>query len=165
MNCSIRRETAGDEAGIHALTMAAFHGHPHSDGSEPQLIDRLRREGDLALSLLAEEDGQIIGHIAFSPATIADGTPDWFGLGPVSVRPDRQGQGIGAALIGQGLAYMQARNARGIVLLGDPGYYGRFGFVHDLRLTYPGPPPEYFQRRLFSGDPPVGTVRYAPAFG
>lgn len=165
MNFSIRVEQPGDEASIHTLTAAAFADVIHSDGSEPQIVDRLRRDGDLALSLVAEDSGRIVGHIAFSPVAIEDGALDWFGLGPVSVWPELHGQGVGSALIRRGIADMKARGANGIVLLGSPEYYARFGFRHDPQLTYPGPPAEYFQCLLLSGNLPSGQVGYAPAFG
>lgn len=113
---------------------------------------------------MADHGGQIVGHIAFSPVTISDRAIGWFGLGPVSVQPEWQGRGIGSALIRRGLAELQDRRAMGVVLLGEPEYYARFGFEHDPQLTYPGPPPEYFQRLVLSGSPPVGAVGYAPAF-
>jgi putative acetyltransferase len=114
---------------------------------------------------VAQDAGRIAGHIAFSPVTIADGSAHWFGLGPASVWPDLHGQGIGSALIRRGIADLQAQGAKGIVLLGSPDYYGRFGFEHDPALTYPGPPPEYFQRLVLAGPAPCGAVTYAHAFG
>src|SRR5690606_18603384 len=115
---------------IHTLVAAAFDGHPHSDGSEPAIVDRLRADGDLTISLVAEDGGEIVGHIAFSPVTISDGNEGWFGLGPVAVAPQRQREGIGAALIEHGLALLRERGSAGCVVLGDPAYYGRFGFTH-----------------------------------
>lgn len=162
---TIRPETKGDQATIFALTTAAFADMPFSDGDEPALVDNLRRDGDLTLSLVAEDAQRIVGHIAFSPVTIADGSLDWFGLGPVSVWPELQKQGIGGALIQRGIADLRERGARGIILLGSPVYYSRFGFEHDPALTYPGPPAEYFQRLVLDGDAPSGQVSYAPAFG
>lgn len=162
---TIRPEATGDEATLHALTEAAFRDMPHSDGDEQHVLDRLRAGGDLALSLVAEDVERIVGHIAFSPVTVSDGSRNWFGLGPVSVWPDLHGRGIGSALVRRGIADLRAMGAQGIVLLGDPAYYGRFGFEHDPQLAYPGPPPEYFQRLVLEGDPPSGTVSYAPAFG
>lgn len=161
----IRVEAPGDEDEIRRVTGAAFDGHPHSDGSEIAIIDCLRADGDLTLSLVAVESGKIVGHIALSPVTISDGTQGWYGLGPVSVLPQRQGGGIGGMLVRHGLAGLQGHGARGFVLLGDPGYYGRFGFAHDPRLSFPGPPPEYFQFLLVEGPMPSGTVNYCPAFG
>lgn len=162
---TIRPEAADDEATIHALTEAAFRDMPVSDGDEHHLVDRLREAGDLTLSLVAEDAERIVGHIAFSPVTISDGAKGWYGLGPVSVWPELQKQGIGGALIRRGIADMRAMGARGIVLLGSDEYYPRFGFRHEPQLTYPGPPPEYFQCLLLEGELPSGTVSYAPAFG
>ncbi len=161
---SIRAERLGDETTIHHLTEAAFREMPFSEGDEQHLVDALRRDGDLALSLVAEGAVRVVGHIAFSRVTISDGTPDWYGLGPVSVWPELHHQGIGSALIRQGIAQLRERGAAGIVLLGSPAYYGRFGFRHEPQLRYPGPPPEYFQCLVLTGDLPEGEVSYAPAF-
>ncbi|WP_228766491.1 GNAT family N-acetyltransferase [Pelagerythrobacter aerophilus] len=165
MSVAIRPERAGDERAIHDVVHAAFDGHPHSDGSEPAIVDRLRADGDLTVSLVAENGGEIVGHVAFSPVTISDGSEDWFGLGPVAVMPERQREGIGAALIERGLTLLRERDAAGCVVLGDPAYYGRFGFAHDQALTYPGPPPEYFQRLLIGASRTSGAVTYARGFG
>lgn len=162
---AIRPESPGDEATIHALTTAAFDPMPFSDGDEPDLVDQLRDDGDLTLSLVAEDDARIVGHIAFSPITIEDGATNWFGLGPVSVWPDLQHRGIGGALVRRGIADLTATGARGFILLGSPDYYSRFGFKHEPQLTYPGPPPEFFQALLIEGALPQGKVSYAPAFG
>ncbi|GAA4048601.1 GNAT family N-acetyltransferase [Parerythrobacter jejuensis] len=166
MTITIRPERAGDEPAIHALTDAAFRDMPFSDGDEADLIDKLRADGDLVLSLVAtNRDEAIVGHIAFSPVTISDGTSDWYGLGPVSVIPTNQHTGIGGQLIDRGIADMVARNAKGIVLLGNPKYYSRFGFIVEPRLTYAGGPAEYFQTLLLDGELPHGAVNFAPAFG
>ncbi|MEL6529617.1 MAG: N-acetyltransferase [Pseudomonadota bacterium] len=162
---TIRPEAPGDEDTIFALTTTAFEPMPFSDGSEPELINQLRAAGDLTLSLVAEDAERIVGHIAFSPVSIADGASDWYGLGPVSVWPELQKQGIGGALIKHGIADLRQRGARGIVLLGSNVYYPRFGFVHEPQLTYPGPPPEFFQCLLLEGELPSGEVKFAPAFG
>jgi predicted N-acetyltransferase YhbS len=161
---TIRAERPGDEATIHRLTEAAFRDMPFSEGDEQHLVDALRRDGDLALSLVAEDAERIVGHIAFSRVAISDGTPDWYDLGPVSVWPELHRQGIGSALILHGIAELRERGAAGIVLLGSPVYYGRFGFRHEPQLRYPGPPPEYFQCLVLTGDLPTGEVTYAPAF-
>ena len=165
MNATIRPERAGDEAAIHGVVAAAFDGHPHSDGSEPGIVDALRADGDLAISLVAEEGGAIVGHVAFSPVSVSDGCQGWFGLGPAAVDPARQGEGIGTALIERGLDLLRDRGAAGCVVLGDPAYYARFGFAHDPALTYPGPPPEYFQRLVIGNSGAQGVVAYARAFG
>lgn len=162
---TIRPEQPGDEATIHTLTEAAFRNMPYSDGGEADLVDRLRADDDLARSLVAEDASRIVGHLALSPVTISNGSEGWFGLGPISVWPELQRAGIGFRLMKRAIADMRERGAKGIVLLGDPAYYARFGFEHDPQLAYPGPPAEYFQRLVLKGDPPRGEVAYAPAFG
>ena len=164
IDVTIRAERPGDEETIFALTKAAFADMPFSDGDEQYLMDRLRADGDLTLSLVAEQATRIVGHIAFSPITISDGAQHWYGLGPVSVWPELQRSGIGGALINRGIAEMRDRGARGIALLGSTEYYPRFGFNHEPQLAYPGPPPEYFQCLLLEGKLPSGEVAYAKAF-
>ncbi|MBO6506453.1 MAG: N-acetyltransferase [Kordiimonadaceae bacterium] len=161
---NIRAERPEDQTTIHALTAAAFAGVPYSDQTEPAIVDALRAAGALSLSLVAEEDGKLLGHIAFSPVSIDGQDHDWFGLGPVSVWPDNQRGGIGSALINEGLARLRANGAKGCVLLGDPAYYSRFGFVSSAALTYPGPPAEYFQHLSFEDPMPTGIVSYHDAF-
>lgn len=166
MTMTIRPEQPGDEPAIHALTEAAFRNMPYSDGNEADLVDALRRDGDLALSLVAlNMDQAIVGHMAFSPVSISDGSARWYALGPCSVIPTRQHTGIGSQLIEAGLAEMRARGASGVVLVGSPKYYGRFGFTCDPGLVYPGAPAEYFQRLVLADGEPSGTVTFAPAFG
>ncbi|MEO1042198.1 MAG: N-acetyltransferase [Pseudomonadota bacterium] len=160
----IRAEQTGEQAIIHALTARAFATMPFSNGSEPRIIDALRRSGDLTLSLVAAEGAEIVGQITFSPVTIDGVQNAWFGLGPVSVDPDRQRTGIGSQLIRQGLTEMTSLGAHGIVLVGDPAYYSRFGFEGDVGLSYPGVEPRYVQRLVISPPDRQGTVRYADAF-
>lgn len=165
MPWAVREERPGDAPAIAGLTEAAFRDAPHADGTERTIAARLRASGELALSLVAETDGALVGHAAFSPVAISDGTPGWYGLGPVSVAPAWQRRGIGSALIRAGLARLRVRNAGGCVVLGDPAFYRRLGFGHDPRLVYPGPPAVYFQRLVFDGAEPQGVVSYSPAFG
>jgi len=106
----------------------------------------------------------VIGHVAFSPVTIDEKNVRWFGLGPVSVHPGRQGGGVGGALIRQGLDQLRALGADGCVVLGDPGYYRRFGFENDRDLRYDGAPPEYFMRISFGARARVGRVEYHSGF-
>ncbi|TFZ54230.1 N-acetyltransferase [Methylorubrum sp. Q1] len=160
----IRPEQAGDVAAIRDVTAAAFANAPHSEQTEPAIVDALRKAGGLSLSLVAEDDDRIVGHVAFSPVTIDGQDGDWLGLGPVSVDPARQRQGIGADLIRAGLENIRSSGADGCVVLGDPSYYGRFGFVSDPKLTYPDVPASYFQRLVFSDVEPVGTVTFHPGF-
>jgi putative acetyltransferase len=164
MPFELRQETAGDASAIDALTTAAFKGAPHSTGTEAAIIAHLRDAGALVLSLVAIKAGRIVGQVAFSPVTIDPEQPDWYGLGPISVHPDQQGSGIGRALVEEGLRQLKASGAAGCVVLGDPTYYRRFGFVSDAALVYGDIPPEYFQRIVFFGSAPAGNVAYHPAF-
>lgn len=161
----IEPERPGDAGAIRALTTAAFAPMPFSDGDEARVIDDLRAAGALTLSLVAlTAGGELVGHIAFSPVRI-DGRPGaWYGLGPVSAAPGRQRQGIGTALITEGLERLIALGAAGCVLLGDPAYYRRFGFRSDPALTYQGRPNRYFQRRILAGPPATGDASFHPAF-
>lgn len=160
----IRPEREDDIDAIRTLTETAFRTAPHADGTEHVIIDRLRAGDVLTLSLVAEVDGEIVGHVAFSPVTVSDGSIDWYGLGPISVAPGRQGEGIGSGLVREGLERLKVLGAAGCVLLGDPAYYGRFGFEPDPKLTLDGVPPEYFMRVAFSPVYGGGTVSYHPAF-
>ncbi|MGJ5621559.1 GNAT family N-acetyltransferase [Sulfitobacter sp. MF3-043] len=132
----IRDEITGDKAAIYNLTEAAFAPVKMSDGSEPQIVDDHRESGDLTLSLVVLNDDQIVGHIAFSPVTISCSKGKSFGLGPVSVHPEHQSAGIGRQLIEDGLGTLRSLYAAGCVLLGDPAYYGRFGFSSPGDLTF-----------------------------
>ena len=161
---NIRPEVPADATTIANITAAAFEGHPHSTGIEVAIINGLRSSNALTISLVAEFAGRVIGHIAFSPVTISSGTSGWFGLGPVSVEPSSQGQGVGSALIREGLSTLRKAGAAGCVLVGEPAYYERFGFRAGLGLTYPGLPPEYFMSLSFSDHLPTGVVTYHAAF-
>ena len=162
---TIRPEGPADHAQIAVVTDAAFAEVEYSDGSEVRIVQGIRQDGDLTLSLVAEDGEGIIGHVAISPVTISDGREGWYGLGPISVLPSRQREGVGLRLMQRAIADMRQMGAGGIVLLGEPAYYARFGFEHDPQLTYPGPPAEYFQRLVLDGGAPEGIVTYAPAFG
>jgi putative acetyltransferase len=156
-------ETPEDHDAIFTLTQAAFKDHLHSQKTEGYITHALREAGALTLSLVARANAQVVGHIAFSPVRISDGSPDWYGLGPVAVLPDWQGRGIGGALIRAGLDRLKAMGAAGCVVLGDPAYYRRFGFEPTPALTYPGVPPEYFMAQAFT-RPAQGRVAYHPGF-
>ncbi|MGX1347500.1 putative acetyltransferase [Bradyrhizobium elkanii] len=161
----IRDERDEDAVAISRITAAAFAEAPHSSGTEARIVEALRAAGALTLSLVAVSgDGHIVGHVAFSPVQINGVAGRWHGLGPVSVAPDMQRQGIGGALIRDGLARLVTQNADGCVLLGDPAYYSRFGFVSDPALTYGGEPSPYFQRLVLNGKAPEGDVSYHSAF-
>ena len=159
----IRTETQDDHAAIRELLGEAF---AESDGNgriEQRIVDALREDGDLSLCLVADIDGRIAGVAVFSPVAI-DGAKDWYGLGPVAVAPGDQGHGVGSALISAGLAEIAERGAAGCVVLGEPDYYGRFGFRNDGELRYADAPPQYFQSLTFGDDAPKGEVRYHPSF-
>jgi putative acetyltransferase len=160
----IREECPGDVEIIHELTEVAFRSMAFSDGSEPRIIRSLRDSGDLALSLVAEKDGAVAGHVAFSPVAIEGVDGDWFGLGPISVWPDLQRRGIGKALVKKGLETLRQRGARGCALIGDPNVYSRMGFESDGSLSYGDLDRRYVQRIVFSGSAPRGTLKFAPAF-
>ena len=160
----IQPEQPQDINTIRQLTNAAFKNTPFSNQTEAGIIDALRESKALTLSLVAIENDQIHGHVAFSPITINNQNLDWYGLGPVSVWPERQRQGIGAALINEGLKQLRNLNAKGCVVLGNPEYYQRFGFTCDPNLTYSGAPAEYFMQQTFNTPTPQGEVRYHKAF-
>ncbi len=160
----IRDERPEDLPAIRDVTTSAFATMPFSSGTEARITDALREEGALTLSLVADRRGEVVGHVAFSPVTIGGQAGDWYGLGPVSAKPPHRGLGIGTALIEAGLDRLRALGAGGCVLLGDPGYYHRFGFVTDPALFYPHGPAAAFQRLLLRGDPPTGEVAYHSAF-
>ncbi|MBN9059469.1 GNAT family N-acetyltransferase [Kaistia sp. MMO-174] len=163
---TIRDETTGDQKVIREVIAIAFCSAAHSSQREGDLVDALRAAGALAVSLVAEEDGKVVGHIAFSPVTINGVNEGWYGLGPVAVLPALQGRGLGRALIEAGLERIRSLGAGGCVLLGEPEFYQRFGFRADPRLKLSGPPPEYFMALpLATGRAaPEGEVRYHTAF-
>lgn len=147
----VRAEMRHDHAGISALLTRAFGGP-----DEARLVDDLRRQGDLALSLIAEIEGTVIGHIAFSPIT-AEGPA--LALAPLAVHPAVQGRGIGAALVQAALQAFQQDHT--IVVLGDPAYYQRYGFRGaDLASPYAGP----YLMALGTGLPAGSRITHAPAF-
>lgn len=164
MNLHIRHERPQDISTITALTVAAFASQEHSSHTEQFIVNALRRSQQLTISLVAVLDEDIVGHVAASPVTISSGAQGWFGIGPISVWPDRQGQGIGSALMQAALAELQQLGAMGCVVLGDPGYYSRFGFAVHAGLELPGVPPQYFQALSFGTALPQGTVQYHAAF-
>ena len=160
----IRDETDSDREAISEVTIAAFNTLALSRHTEQFIIEGLRRAGALALSLVAEIDGRIVGHVAFSPLTISDGTSNWYGLGPVSVAPELHGQGIGKALVIEGLSRLRARGGKGCALVGAPGYYRRFGFRNIPTLIHAGVPAEVFLALPFEAEIPQGTVAFHEAF-
>lgn len=160
----IRKEGPSDTAAIEAVAVAAFKNSTHSTHTEQFIVRELRNSGVLSVSLVAEDGGTVIGHVAVSPVIISSGTAGWYGLGPISVEPERQGGGVGTQLMKNALSELRSIGAAGCVVLGEPGYYSRFGFVANPRLVLPGIPPEYCQVIAFNGSLPAGTVTYHDAF-
>ncbi|MCA9404675.1 MAG: N-acetyltransferase [Candidatus Omnitrophica bacterium] len=161
---SVRPEQPTDIDTIFQLTKTAFADHPIEPHTEHFIVNALRAAGALTVSLVAETGGAVVGHIAFSPVGISDGSPDWYALGPVSVLPAFQRQGIGRALIEEGLTRLKNLGAQGCVLVGEPDFYQRFGFAADPTLTVPGIPQEYILSQTFNGPPAKGIVTHHPAF-
>jgi len=161
----IRTETLLDAEIITQITKAAFADRSYSSGTEHLIIKQLRKAGALALSLIAQSDAHIVGHIAFSVVTIDDADLGWYGLGPISVLPAWQRQGVGSALIDAGLADLRVMGGQGCVVEGDFRYYRRFGFETYPHLIYDeAPAPEYFMALPFYDEVPKGKVEYHEAF-
>ncbi|MBU1364616.1 MAG: N-acetyltransferase [Gammaproteobacteria bacterium] len=160
----IRDETGADASAITEVTLAAFKTLEISSHTEQFIVSALRAAGALTISLVAELDGRVTGHIAFSPLDMSDGTRNWYGLGPVSVLPEYQRQGVGKALIQEGLARLKKLGGQGCCLVGHPDYYRKFGFKNMPGLALAGVPPEVFFALPFDGDSPQGTVSFHDAF-
>jgi putative acetyltransferase len=163
-NIIIRDETPLDIDAITEVTHAAFQTLPISNHTEEFIIHALRKADVLAVSLVADLGGKVVGHIAFSPVTMADGSPGWYGLGPVSVVPELHRRGIGKALVHQGLSALKALGAKGSVLVGDPDYYERFGFQNLPGLTHEGVPPRNLLALPFDERQPTGAVVFHEGF-
>lgn len=159
-----RDEVESDTAIISEVTAAAFEPLEISNHTEQFIIEALRSARALTLSLVAEVDGRVVGHIAFSPVDISDGTNDWYGLGPVSVLPLCQRKGIGKALIQEGLSRLQDLGAKGCCLVGHPQYYRKFGFENVAGLVLPGVPEDVFFALSFDGSFPQGNVTFHEGF-
>lgn len=169
----VRPEAPADADAVRALLAAAF-----PTPAEATLVDALRAAGRLAVSLVAAVDGQIVGHVAFSPMTLAGlngaaPAAPLLGLAPLAVRDGFRRRGIGAMLVERGIAACVAARAAAVFVLGDPAYYARFGFrpaaAAGFRSVYPAA--DAFQVLLLRPDqlpaPPPGTsflAEYAPEF-
>jgi putative acetyltransferase len=160
----IHAETPADAAAISEVNIAAFLHHPYGAQTEHLIVEALRDAGVLEVSLVAEEDGDVVGHIAFSRASIGDAAGDWYLLGPVAVLPERQGRGVGSALVEAGLDELRSRGASACVLVGDPAFYRRFGFGHPAGLTWHGVPDENVLGLALAAEAPAGAIGCHPAF-
>lgn len=161
---SIRFETVNDLDRINEIIVSAFKNHPYSNQKEHLLVAGLRHQGVLEVSLVAEFEGKVVGHIAFSKVTIGGEQMNWYGLAPVSVVPEWQNKGIGSKLITFGIDKIKNLGAQGCVLLGDSEFYKRFGFKVSKGLKLKGMPFEHFLALSFSNSIPSGVVMYHRAF-
>ena len=161
----IRTETADDQGAIYSVTEIAFRDMEYASGDEQDIVNRLRDAGALSVSLVATVAGTVVGHVAFSPAGSSDSSGPWFTLGPISVLPEYQRQGIGSALIEEGLSRLRDQGAAGCILTGNPDYYRRFGFE-----VSPANSPEKAYEDFFMIKPlgeirPNGPMSFHEAFG
>ena len=161
---TIRDETATDAEAIGLLTRLAFLDETYSSHTEQFIVAALRRAGQLTVSLVAASGPELIGHVAVSPVGLSTGESGWHGLGPLSVHPLWQKQGVGSALVTAALERLRQLRSAGCVLLGDPAYYSRFGFEVRPGLVLPGVPAEYFQALPFGTGIPSAEVSYHAAF-
>ena len=164
MSIEIRAEQSADEAAIYQVTRDAFRGQPYAGGNEQDVVNRLRERGLLSLSLVALDGGRVVGQVTFSPVTLSDGSEGWYGLGPVSVTPQRQREGIGGQLIRAGLAALSERGARGCVLTGNPAYYQRFGFELAPDHVPEVESPAFFQLKRLGAAGETGRFAFHPPF-
>lgn len=161
----IRAEQDTDIKAIEQLTITAFQSAEHTSHTEHLIVNALRQADQLTVSLVAELSPQrIVGHVAISPVTLSNNENGWYGLAPVSVLPQMQGQGIGKTLVNTALEQLRMLGAKGCVVLGDPNYYQQFGFIAHPELSVAGVPAEFFQALSFSGEIPTATVQYHDAF-
>jgi putative acetyltransferase len=165
-NVTIRAEVPEDRAAVWRVNKLAF-----GQAGEADLVDALRDVGAAAVSLVAVEGNQVIGHILFSPVAVEGGDgPAALGLAPMAVLPERQRRGVGSLLVRQGLEACRRLGAGLVVVVGHPEYYPRFGFVpakaHGLRCEYPVPDEVFMVRELRPGalDGLAGLVKYRPEF-
>lgn len=163
---TLRGERAGDAAALACVIVAAFADEPQGGQFERRIVDALRVDGRLSVSLVAVRDGRLVGHVAFSPVAIGAGGEGWHGLAPLAVWPGCQRQGIGAALVRAGLDALRRAGARGCVVLGEPAYYARFGFGPAGDIVFPQAPPDALMALPFGehAPRPAGALRYHASF-
>jgi putative acetyltransferase len=164
MDIIIRKEIKSDIKAISEITKAAFDTLPISNHTEQFIVDALRDANVLAVSLVAVSGKQVVGHIAFSPVTISDGSPGWYGLGPISVLPELHRQGIGKSMMQEGLSRLKSLGAKGCILVGDPGFYERFGFRSPKDLVIEGVPQQFVLALPLEDSRASGNVVFREAF-
>lgn len=159
----IRDEIDSDAAAIRMVVTEAMKLLSKATGTEADIVDRLRADNALSLSLVAEDGGEVVGYLAASDGRIGD-VSGWGLIGPVAVLPSRHGQGIGSALMTEAIRRLRA-SCKGAALVGDPGYYGRFGFRAFPGLRVGDVPPKFVQALPFDAREPQGELIHHPAFG
>lgn len=164
MKIEIRREKPEDIDAIFSVTEKAFLNAQHTQHTEQFIVNALRKNQALSLSLVALHNNIVVGHVAFSPVSISGGHQRWLGVGPISVLPDFQHRGIGTLLMQEGLDLLANAGMNGCVLVGDPNFYSRFGFSAQHHLILPDVPPEYFLAKSFTVCIPAGVVTFDKAF-
>lgn len=165
---NIRTETSNDHKAISRIHYAAFKGHPqHEPGAEPvehRIVELLRDSEALSLSLVAELDAKPVGHVAMSEVRLNTEFEGWYLLGPIGVLPEYQHAGVGTALMRETVTRMRGQGAAGIVLVGDPGFYEKFGFKSYEELGYPGVPGANVLALPFGESKPKGSITPHRAF-
>ena len=164
MTIIVRPEKKSDREIIWELTKLAFSGKPYAGGNEQDLIDNLRELNVLSASLVAVDGSEVVGQITFSPASISSGEGNWYALGPISVLPHRQSEGIGGLLIEAGMKVIEHMGAWGCILTGNPDYYSRHGFTLANVHCPDNEAEEYFMLRLSGVNKPVGKFAFHDAF-
>jgi len=161
---TIRPETPSDHATLRDILIAAFANHAYSHQTEHLIVEGLRTDGALTVSLVAELNGNVVGQIAFSPVMIGGKDCGWLALGPVAVAPAFQRRGIGRSLVAEGLRTVRDLGTQGCVLVGDPAFYRRFGFESNPALRMEGIPSEFVMCLPMGNTVPEGNVTHHPAF-
>jgi putative acetyltransferase len=163
---AIRKEEPKDRDAVHQLNLIAFE-----NGPEAALVDQLRASCKEYLSFIAVENGSVIGHILFTPATVEDCSAVGMGLAPMSVLPSQQRKGVGSRLVQYGLEFLRNAGCPFVIVLGHPGYYPRFGFElaskYQLRSQWEGVPDDAFMIVVFDNGvvPKTGGIaRYRDEF-
>ncbi|HYE27381.1 MAG TPA: N-acetyltransferase [Allosphingosinicella sp.] len=162
---AVRPESGDDADAIRAVHLAAF-----PTPAEADLVARLHGDFDSEVSLVAERSGEIVGHLMLSRMAVSGDGRAYraLALGPVAVRPEAQGEGIGSALIRAALDQARGLGEEVVFVVGEPAYYGRFGFSAEAAAPFASPyAGPYFMARWLRPDPapPVaGSAEYAPAF-
>lgn len=161
---TVREERSDDAAAISSVIQSAFTASRFGHHNESAIVAALRADKALVLSLVADADGELVGHVAFSAVRIGAEAARWLGLGPVAVLPGRQRRGIASALISEGLARLVKEDWLGCVVVGDAAFYRRFGFAPARGLKVGEIPSHHVLVRVFEGDQPDGEVHYHSAF-